>query len=257
MSYQPPPNQHYGPPQPPPPGQWGVPPRPPKKSKLVPILIGLGAFIIALGIIGAIVGPGTKTSGAAGATPVATNMPTTAPPSTATQAAPADPKPTATTDVTPVPRFVGMGLQAAQDAAQAKGFYVLASHDSSGRGRMQILDRDWKVCVQKPAAGTKAPLDTTLDFGAVKLEEACPTADQAPPAKAGKTMPDFTGKGLNTATAALPSDASITSTDASSQGRMILVESNWKVCTQDPKAGTPLNGQPVAFGAVKFGESCP
>jgi beta-lactam-binding protein with PASTA domain len=184
-------------------------------------------------------------------------MPTTAPPSATTQAAPADPKPTATTDATLVPRFVGMGLQAAQDAAQAKGFYALTSHDSAGRDRMQVLDRNWKVCTQKPASGTKASLDTTLDFGAVKLEETCPATDQAPPAKAGKTMPDFIGKGLNTATAALPSDASITSTDASSQGRMILLESNWKVCTQDPKAGTQLTGQPVAFTAVKFGESCP
>jgi hypothetical protein len=150
-----------------------------------------------------------------------------------------------------------MGLQAAQDAAQAAGFYALTSHDSAGRDRMQILDRDWKVCSQKPAAGAQVSADTTLDFGAVKLEESCPATDQKPPAKAGKTMPDFIGKGLNTATDALPSDLSITPTDISGQDRMILVESNWQVCTQNPAAGTPLNGQPVEFGAVKFGESCP
>lgn len=67
MSYQPP--QQYGPPT----GQWGgPPPPPPKKSKVVPILIGVGAFIIALGIISAIAGANTKTNGAAGATPATT-----------------------------------------------------------------------------------------------------------------------------------------------------------------------------------------
>jgi hypothetical protein len=45
-----------------------------------------------------------------------------------------------------MPKFVGMGLQSAQDMAQAAGFYRFRSHDSLGRDRMQILDRDWKVC---------------------------------------------------------------------------------------------------------------
>jgi len=38
---------------------------------------------------------------------------------------------------------------------------------------------------------------------------------------------------------------------------LIIVQSNWKVCSQDPKSGAQFNGQPVTFGAVKFGESCP
>lgn len=156
----------------------------------------------------------------------------------------------------PVQRFVGMGLQSAQDKAQAAGFYNLASHDSAGRDRMQILDRDWKVCSQNVAPGKSVPTDTKLDFGVVKLEETCPATEQKPPAKAGATMPNFTGKGLNTARAALDPSTSITATDAL-EDRMILLESNWQVCTQDPKAGAPLNGQPVAFTAVKFGESCP
>ncbi|MFD7230280.1 hypothetical protein [Streptomyces sp. NPDC059881] len=68
---------------------------------------------------------------------------------------------------------VGQQLQAAQDAAQAEGFLVLTSHDATGANRMQVWDRNWKVCSQSPGPGT---LDTatTIDFGAVKLEEACP-----------------------------------------------------------------------------------
>lgn len=156
-----------------------------------------------------------------------------------------------------VPNFVGMGLQSAQDTAQAAGFYSLKSHDSLGRARMQILDRDWKVCTQNVKAGKTVPTDTELDFGAVKLKETCPKTDQAEPSAAGGKMPDFTGKSVKAARAALDSGTSITVKDASGDDRFILVESNWQVCGQTPKAGTKLNGQPVTFTAVKYGESCP
>lgn len=173
--------------------------------------------------------------------------------------------PAATTTATPkataaapkaVPNFVGKGLQSAQNAAQVAGFYNLASHDASGRDRHQILDRDWQVCSQSPIPGTSAPVHAKLDFGAVKTNETCPAADQRAPAKAGRTMPNFKGKALNTATAALDSSASIDSADAGGD-RMILVQSNWKVCTQSPTPGTALTGQPVEFTAVKFEETCP
>lgn len=156
-----------------------------------------------------------------------------------------------------VPNFVGKGLQSAQDEAQAAGFYNLASHDSLGRDRHQILDRDWKVCAQEPAAGTKTSTDTKLDFGAVKLAETCPASDQKAPAAAGATMPNFAAKSVKSARASLDSSTSITVKDATGDGRMILVESNWQVCTQKPAAGAKLSGQPVEFTAVKYGETCP
>lgn len=156
----------------------------------------------------------------------------------------------------PVPNLIGKGLQAAQDAAQADGYYNLTSHDDLGRGRNQILDRDWKVCTQTPKAGTTASTGTKIDLGAVKLTETCPTTDQVP-ATTGKTMPRFIGKGLAAARDSLPSDASITSKDASGRGRIIILESDWKICTQDPKPGAAYTGQPVAFTAVKTDETCP
>jgi len=155
-----------------------------------------------------------------------------------------------------VPNLVGMGLQSAQDTSQAVGFYALKSHDALGRGRMQALDRNWKVCSQNIAAGKNVPTDTELDFGAVKLEETCPATDQKAPAEAGGTMPDFKGKSVKAARAALDSGTSITVKDAG-EDRFILVESNWQVCGQTPAAGAKLSGQPVSFTAVKFGESCP
>ncbi|MFF6987509.1 hypothetical protein [Streptomyces sp. NPDC010273] len=156
-----------------------------------------------------------------------------------------------------VPHFVGMGLQAAQDAAQKQGFYSLTSHDSLGRDRHQILDRDWKVCSQNVKAGTTVSTDKRLDFGAVKVDETCPAKDQSAPTAAGRTMPDFKGKAVNTARHALPSSTSTTVKDASGKDRYVLLESNWQVCSQKPPAGTKLSGQPVQFSAVKFGESCP
>ncbi|MFJ5973497.1 hypothetical protein [Streptomyces sp. NPDC093060] len=156
-----------------------------------------------------------------------------------------------------VPNFIGMGLQSAQDTAQKQGFYVLKSHDSMGRARMQVFDRDWKVCSQSVKAGTVAATTTQLDFGAVKLAETCPAHDQSAPSAAGGKMPNFTGKSVKAARQALDSGTSITVNDATGASRWVLMESNWQVCTQKPTAGAKLNGQPVTLGAVKYGEHCP
>ncbi|MFF0477609.1 hypothetical protein [Streptomyces sp. NPDC004284] len=155
-----------------------------------------------------------------------------------------------------LPDMTGKGLQSAQDQAQAAGFYDLHSHDALGRGRMQALDRNWKVCGQIPAAG-KHPTDVKIDFAAVKLEEDCPNDDQgsADP-QVSTTMPDFTGKSVKVARESLDSSTSLTVTDASPRDRMVIVESNWQVCTQEPAAGTELDGRPVTLTAVKFEESC-
>ncbi|MGG8409436.1 hypothetical protein ACM614_23975 [Streptomyces sp. 12297] len=155
-----------------------------------------------------------------------------------------------------LPDFVGMGLQAAQDAAQAAGFYRLKSHDALGRDRVQAFDRNWKVCSQTPVGGRSMDTDTAVDFGTVKLEETCPTAEVRPPKPAGNTMPNFVGRGMKAVRSALPSNASITVKDALGS-RMVFQESNWKVCTQDPESGGALKGQPLAFTVVKTDEACP
>ncbi|MEU1433867.1 hypothetical protein ABZ438_07185 [Streptomyces sp. NPDC005786] len=172
----------------------------------------------------------------------------------------ADPSPSVESDK-PVERrtvanFVGMGLQSAQDKAQADGFYLLTSHDSTGRNRMQALDRNWKVCSQNHAVGKTIPTETELDFGAVKLEETCPAKDQQEPKVEGGKMPNLAGKSVKAARGALDASTSITVKDAGEE-RMVLMESNWQVCTQSPSPGAALNGQPVELAAVKFDESCP
>ncbi|MEV0220179.1 PASTA domain-containing protein [Streptomyces sp. NPDC050704] len=154
-----------------------------------------------------------------------------------------------------LPNMVGKGLQSAQDQAQEAGFYGLTSHDALGRGRMQAFDRNWKVCGQVPRAG-EHPTDTEVDFAAVKLEEDCPAKDAGEPEQAGATMPDFEGKSVKAARQALDSGTGITVHDASGQDRFVLMESNWQVCSQEPAAGSTLDGRPVTLDAVKFEESC-
>ncbi|MFI5546060.1 hypothetical protein ACIA6E_20060 [Streptomyces sp. NPDC051815] len=116
-----------------------------------------------------------STAPAAPATPApAPAAPSTAPapvpaPAGSTPAA----APPAATRAT-VPRAVGQVLQTAQDQAQAVGFFRLGSTDALGKSRMQVLDRNWKVCSQTPAAGSSATTDTELVFHTVKLEENCP-----------------------------------------------------------------------------------
>jgi hypothetical protein len=160
-------------------------------------------------------------------------------------------------DTGTLPNFVGKGLQSAQNQAQDADFHRLTSHDALGRGRMQALDRNWKVCFQTPAPG-QHPTDTKVDFGTVKLDEDCPAKDSAPDVDStpGSPMPDFTGKSVRAARDALDSATSLVVKDASGRDRMVVVESNWKICSQQPTPGTPLDGQPVTFRAVKFSETC-
>ncbi|WP_234306688.1 PASTA domain-containing protein [Streptomyces sp. NRRL F-2799] len=211
---------------------------------------GIAGGLIVVGAIGnAVNGDGTNT-----AAPTPSYTTTTA----ATPApAVADDKPDKVeAETKTVPQFVGMGLQSAQDTAQAAGFYGLKSHDSLGRARHQILDRDWKVCSQNVRANSSASTDKVLDFGAVKLEETCPAHDEPAPSAAGGTMPSFNGKSVAAARDALDSGTSFTVEDASGQDRFILIESNWKVCSQEPAPGAKVNGQPVNLKAVKFEEEC-
>ncbi|MFF5565396.1 PASTA domain-containing protein [Streptomyces sp. NPDC012623] len=155
-----------------------------------------------------------------------------------------------------LPDLVGKGLQSARDTAKSAGFRELTSHDALGRGRAVLLDRNWKVCSQTPPAGA-LPTGTTVDLGAVKTEEDCPPKDAGEPAPVGDTMPDFTGRSVRFARAALGDAVSLGAEDASGKDREILLESNWKVCGQDPKSGAKLTGQPVRLETVKFDEECP
>lgn len=76
-----------------------------------------------------------------------------------------------------MPNEVGMGLQAAQDDIQRVShdpIFVTHSQDATGQDRMQFFDRDWKVCSQNVAPGTKVSAVGHIVFSVVKLDESCP-----------------------------------------------------------------------------------
>jgi hypothetical protein len=72
-----------------------------------------------------------------------------------------------------MPRVVGMNLQLAQDLLQSKGSYILDQEDYKGLMRVQVLDSNWKVCKQNPAAGKVIPISAVVTLSSVKLSEHC------------------------------------------------------------------------------------
>jgi hypothetical protein len=76
-----------------------------------------------------------------------------------------------------MPNLVGTVLQDAQNQIQALSggaVYFTDSHDLTGQSRNQVLDANWKVCTQNIAAGAALTSASTVYFGVVKVEEACP-----------------------------------------------------------------------------------
>ena len=159
-----------------------------------------------------------------------------------------------------LPNLVGKGLQAAEDEAQAAGFFALASHDALGRRRDQVQDREWTVCFQDPAPGLAAG-STLVVLGAVRLGEACPATDQGAEAAAdgdestdATGMPDVVGLSVAQATRSLGTDA-VTLRDATGAGRSVDAVRSWQVCGQEPAAGAPRGG-PVTLAVVTLAEDC-
>ena len=105
---------------------------------------------------------------------VTVTVPVPAPPATAPAAATAARPPQQTSWV--MPNLVGAGLQEAQDRIQRLtdfGIAVTTSHDATGAGRMQVSDRNWKVCSQNVSPGETITSATRIDFAAAKLDEDC------------------------------------------------------------------------------------
>ena len=77
-----------------------------------------------------------------------------------------------------MPDLRGKDLQSAQDAIQAltsDGIWYTSSHDATGQGRHQWLDRDWQVCTQSVAPGRTITSNSKIDFGVVRVQtESCP-----------------------------------------------------------------------------------
>src|SRR3954471_22361169 len=70
-----------------------------------------------------------------------------------------------------VPNEIGKNHQAAQDDLQAHGFYNLHERDCTGRGRLLIFDRNWKVKRQSPRPGRRVSTNTRITLCSVKYSD--------------------------------------------------------------------------------------
>ena len=138
----------------------------PKPVKRIVLLCGVAALLLAGCGDDAKSQDGdvkSTTSSTATTTTTASTTTTTAPTATSGTT-------TAAAKIT-VPNVVGKDLQLAQDTMQAAGLYKLSSHDSTGQARLQVLDRNWLVTDQAPAAGSRVAEDHLIDLGARKFTD--------------------------------------------------------------------------------------
>jgi beta-lactam-binding protein with PASTA domain len=73
-------------------------------------------------------------------------------------------------------------------------------------------------------------------------------------------MPPLVGRNLQVAQDRLQASGSylVDQQDATGLGRLQLLDSNWTVCSQQPKPGAKVKVEDmVTLAALKIGESCP
>ncbi|MFH8582261.1 PASTA domain-containing protein [Streptomyces zaomyceticus] len=101
---------------------------------------------------------------------------------------------------------------------------------------------------------TAAP--TTEPTPAPETTEPTEGATEEAPAAETAEVPDVVGMNHAEAQSLLRSKGfMVNEEDASPEGRMILNNSNWKVCSQDPQPGA-TDALRVAIYSVKLNESC-
>src|SRR3954454_11933411 len=79
-----------------------------------------------------------------------------------------------------VPNEIGRNHQAAQDDLQAHGFFNLRERDCTGRGRLLLFDRNWRVVRQSPRPGARVSVNRAITLCSVKYSDGAPAAP--PPA---------------------------------------------------------------------------
>jgi hypothetical protein len=70
-----------------------------------------------------------------------------------------------------LPDVVGMNHQAAQNRLQRAGFYNLRERDCTGRGRLLLFDRNWKVKSMSPKAGRRVSTKRAVTLCSVKYSD--------------------------------------------------------------------------------------
>lgn len=111
------------------------------------------AALAAIASLMALAGCASTATPSGPATVTVTSAPTTDP-AVPNEPIPAEPATPAAGKVK-VPNGVGKDYQSAQDAWRAAGLVVMPGIDATGANRLMVLDSNWVVISQNPAAGTK------------------------------------------------------------------------------------------------------
>jgi beta-lactam-binding protein with PASTA domain len=154
-----------------------------------------------------------------------------------------------------LPDLRGKGLAWAKAESKNAGFGRVSSHDALGRDRGWHDDKDWMVCFEAPAPGSRKA-GTKVELGVVKIEERCPSTDQAIYKPAVTTMPDLTGKTAFIASKILGKNASVKYLDKSNGHNVGHGLGDWRVCSQAPQPGQTFNGVPVTTLVVPYDDRC-
>ncbi|MEV7684449.1 hypothetical protein [Streptomyces bungoensis] len=118
------------------------------------------------------------------------------------------------------------------------------------------------LCTASAGAVACQPTDTTKPSGSTPSATSAstaPTKDNKQ-AEQSKSVPNFVGMGLQSAQDAAQKQGFyvLKSHDSLGRGRFQAFDRNWKVCTQNYKAGkvVPTDTE-LNFGAIKLDETCP
>lgn len=144
---------------------------PQKKRKLNKILFGVIGAVVLFVIIGSIAGANSGSK----KTETVAQEPATSEVQKTTEAKPTPIKPVKKApEEFHMPDFTDWNLQDAQDGLQAIGNYNLKQADAYGLGRVMVLDSNWHVCSQSPAADEVTNVEAPITLYSAKNDELCP-----------------------------------------------------------------------------------
>jgi beta-lactam-binding protein with PASTA domain len=176
------------------------------------------------------------------------------------------------TPPTPTPRpvvrrvvadYTGQNLEAASQAAYEAGFRA-RSHDATEADKMQLVDRNWKVCFQEPAAGETATAEEgrriRIEFAVVRKSSPCPARDGE--AVVFPKVPNVVGKTFAAGSALLRKVGlnEIRGASVYTDVDLAARHDDWRICFQDPEAGEDVDGpeyMSVRLSLARPGLSCP
>ncbi|MFF0426772.1 excalibur calcium-binding domain-containing protein [Streptomyces sp. NPDC004520] len=159
--------------------------------------------------------------------------------------------------------YTGRNLETASRAAYEAGFRA-RSHDATEGDRTQLVDGNWKVCFQEPAAGETATTEegrrSRIEFAVVEKTSPCPARDGE--AVVFPKVPDVVGKTFATGSAVLRKAGLTEIRGASAYTDVDLAarHDDWRICFQDPEAGEDIERpryMSVRLSLTRPGLPCP